>query len=141
MKKFIAVLGALLALSSVAIMASPEISGAGMGGADFPGIGELFDSDNVHYPDVSVTDLFGFAQDLVTNPNAFASVASLSGFVGFMGDTFMSLSDIGSSEELNIAGIAMILCIIVIVLCIISAILGTRKGREYVRDVRGDEEE
>jgi len=141
MKKFIVVLGALLAISSVAIITSPEISGAGTGDSGFPGLGELFDPDNIHYPDVSVGDLFGFAQDLVSDPNAFSSVASLSGFAGFIGDTFTGLTGTGSSDEINIAGIAMILCLVVIVLCIISAMLGARKGREYVQELKEDEEE
>jgi hypothetical protein len=140
MKKFIAVLSALLAVSSVAVLASPDISGAGSGGADFPGLGELFDSDNIHYPDISIADLFGFAQDLVTDKTAFASVASLTGFGSFMSNTATSLTGTGSSDEVNIAGIAMIVCLIVIVLCLISAMLGTRKGRAYVREMREDEE-
>ena len=141
MKKFIAVLGALLAISSVAIMASPDISGAGSEGSGFPGIGELFDPDNIHYPDISVGDLFGFAKDLATDQTAFESVASITGFAGFIGDTATSLTGIGSSDEFNIAGIAMIICLFVITLCLISAMLGTRKGRKYVRELKEDEEE
>jgi len=141
MRKLIAVLGALLAVSSVAIMASPEISGAGSEGAGFPGLGELFDPDNIHYPDFSIADLFGFAKDLATDKTAFASVGSLSGFFGFMGDTATNLTGIGSSNEVNIAGIAMILCLVVIVFCLISAMLGTRKGRQYVQELKEDEED
>ena len=140
MKKFIAVIGAFLAMSSFFVMTSSDISGAGMlGDVDFPGVGELFDPDNIHYPDIGLSEIFGFAQDLVSDPNAFSSVASLSGFTGFLADTFVGLVQNDSPEGISIGGIAMIVCIVVIILCIISAILGTRTGREYVRERKGEE--
>ena len=126
MKAGAVLLGVFAVVSITMIVTSGNISGA-----EFPSIGELFGSDGLNYPDFSIGTLFGFAQEL-TEPGTFSSVASLSGFFEFLGDTFSGLvNDPGAK---SIGGIAMLLCILVIVLCLLSAVLGTMKGRKFLRN-------
>ena len=126
MKVGAVLLGVFAVVATFSILISGNISAA-----DFPGIGELLGSDGLNYPDFSIGTLFGFAKEL-TEPGAFSSVASLTGFFDFLGDTFSGLlSDPG---EKSIGGIAMLVCILVMLLSILSAILGTMKGRKFIRE-------
>ena len=128
--KAAAVLLSMFVIVPVAVIMSGNVSGA-----EFPGAGELFDPDNLNFPDFSVGDLFGMARELV-DPDTFSSIASLSGFFGFLGNTFADLfTDSGGK---GIGGIVMLLCIVVILLCVLSALVGTLKGRKFIRE-RNDE--
>lgn len=117
-----------LFLISMAIVVAAFIIPSGtLSAAEFPSISEIF--GEIDYPDIGIKDIFGYAQDLLTDPSAFESVLSLSGFVDFLGDTFSGLTESGFSTE-SIAGIAMVVCLIVIVLSLVSALIGKMRGKK-----------
>lgn len=121
MRRSLPILGFAVVISMI-LIPSGTVSGA-----EFPSLGELFDPGNINYPDIGLRDIFGLAQDLLTDPSSFASVLSLSGFVDFLTETFTDTA--GTLSVNSIGAAAMMVCMLVIVLCIISAILGRRKAR------------
>lgn len=118
----------LLVLGFVIVISMILIPSGTVSGAEFPSLGELFNFENINYPDIGLKDIFGFAQDLLSDPSTFASVLSLSGFVDFLTETFTDTA--GTLSINSIGAAAMVICLLVVVLCIISALLGRRKAKK-----------
>lgn len=120
MRRSIAAIGSLIVIAAMVVPAGT------VSAAEFPSVQELFDPSNIDYPDIGMKDIFGYAEDLFTDPDAFSSVMSLSGFVDFLKETFTDTT--GSFDITSIPAAVMIICIVVIIMCILSAILGKRRG-------------
>lgn len=117
------------------VMVAMIVPAGNVSGAEFPSVDEIFDSDNINYPDIGFDDIFGYAQDLLRDPSAFDSVLSLTGFVDFLQDTFTATS---SGDINSIAAIAMVVCILVIILSLVSAALGRRSGNKARKSTEED---
>lgn len=127
---------ALTAIGVISILASSVILFSGnVSGADFPGISEIFDPSAINLPDITFNEVIQAFQGIFTDPALINSIVSITNMGSFIGD---SASNVASGEP-DVFGLIFIVCMLVVVMCIVSAILGWRKGKKKLEEMESYE--